>query len=501
MRSPTEAEIQALGEDLGFDLTDTEVEEFRELVVESLGAFETIEKYGDTPAEKRMQTARAAEAWRPDDEEDPLNAWVTRCLVEGSDDGPLADLEVGLKDSISLAGVEMTCGSKVLEGHVPDVDATIVSRLLDAGATITGKTNMDDMALTGAGFSSAYGPTLNPQDSDYLAGGSSGGSAIAVATGDVDLAIGCDQGGSIRAPASWSGVVGHKPTYGLVPYKGIVGLDNTIDYTGPMAQDVRTCARALTVMAGKAPGDPRQPDTVPTEDYEAALEADDVAELSIGVLEEGFTQPDAEEGVNEVVEETLANLEEHGATVDQVSIPMHTDAWDFNTVTLAQGLLKLVEGEGVGQGWKGWYNTSFVDAFSKLRRGHGHEFPTSVKQTLLLGSYISEYYPSYYAKAMNLREELTRRYDEALEEYDLLAMPTTPQTAKKHIPDQDRFQFVERAWKSLTNTSPFNMSGHPALSVPAGEYGGLPVGLMFVGRKFEDATVLRAGHEVEALQD
>lgn len=498
MRPPTKSEIRELGEELNFDLTDEEVAEFHELVSSSFGAFETVDEYGDTEAERKAESSRSTESWRPARDENPQNGWITRCEVIGSEDGPLAGLDVGLKDSISLAGVEMTCGSAVLEGYVPDVDATIVTRLLDAGATIIGKTNMDDMALTGAGFSSAYGPTLNPRDSDYLAGGSSGGSAVVVVNGDVDLAIGCDQGGSIRAPASWSGVVGHKPTYGLVPYSGIVGLDNTIDYTGPMARDVETCAKALTVMAGKAPGDPRQPETVPTEDYGAALDGD-ISDLSIGVLEEGFTRPDSEAGVNEVVRETVDTINDRGADVESCSVPMHDDAWDLNTVTLAEGLLNLIEGEGVGYGWKGWYNTSFVDMFSNARRARGHEFPTSVKQTLLLGKYVTEMYPSYYAKAMNLREELTRRYDESLEEYDLLAMPTTPQTAKEHIPDQSRFQFAERAWKSLTNTSPFNMSGHPAVTVPAETHDGLPVGLMFVGRPFDDATVLNAAHAVETL--
>jgi len=384
-----------------------------------------------------------------------------------------------------------------MEGYVPDFDATIVSRLLNAGGRIVGKTNMDDMAATGNGHSSAFGPTLNPHDDEYLAGGSSGGSAIAVATGDADVTIGGDQGGSIRVPAAWTGVVGLKPTYGLVPYTGIVGLDNMVDHAGPLAKDVRTVARTLTVLAGKDPKDPRQPDSVPVDDYEASLDGV-VDGLSIGVVQEGFNWPQSESEVNSSVRGGLDDLEDLGASVEEVSIPMHRDAEDIYAVVLSEAYVPLYQSEGLGWSSKGWHDTSWADAFGKFRRAQGGDLPPSVKVTLLLGAYVSDQYHSkYYAEGMNLVTELTDIYDDILATYDLLAMPTSPHNPYKYVPDQTRAEFLDDAWTMNANTCPFNLTGHPAISVPVEPEGELPVGLMLVGSEFDDSTVLNAANALE----
>jgi amidase len=360
---------------------------------------------------------------------------------------------------------------------------------------------MDDMAFTGNGHSSAFGPTLNPHDDDHLSGGSSGGSAIAVATDEVDLAIGSDQGGSIRVPAAWSGIIGHKPTHGLVPYTGCVGIENTIDHAGPLASNVESAAKALSVIAGKDPSDPRQPQSVPSETYEEAL-SEDIQDLSIAVVREGFNQPNHDPDVNESVYSAIDTLREEGAIAEDVSLPMHADAADVYTVALAEGFAAAISGEGVGHNWKGWYNTSWVDSFGKYRRAQGGDFPPSVKLTLLTGAYTSDrYHSKYYAEAMNLRAELTKKYEELLSEYDLIAMPTTPTTANKYVSDQNRFEFIADAWGCLANTCVFNMTGHPSLSMPVEPKGGLPVGLMLTGRQFDDATVLEAGYALEQAQD
>lgn len=267
---------------------------------------------------------------------------------------------------------------------------------------------MDDMAFTGNGHSGAFGPTLNPHDDNHLNGGSSGGSAIAVATGEVDAALGSDQGGSVRVPASWSGVVGHKPTHGLVPYTGCVGIENTIDHAGPLVPDVRSAAQTLSVLAGRDSNDPRQPQSVPTEQYEESLDGC-VEDLSIAVLTEGFNQPDAEAGVNESVRAGIDALAGAGATTTTESLPMHMDAADIYTVALAEGFAAAISGEGVGHNWRGQYDTSWVDSFGKARRAQGGDFPPRVKLTLLAGAYTSDQYHSKYcAEAMNLRAELTK---------------------------------------------------------------------------------------------
>jgi len=493
-REPTAAEVRALGEELHLDLTDAEVEAFCELLADGLDAYETVDTY---TTRGRTQPGRRLDAGDRARENDPLNAWITRCAIPGAEEGSLAGWDVAVKDNVAVAGVEMTCGSHVMEGYVPDVDATVVTRLLEAGAEIVGKTNMDDMAFTGNGHSSAFGPTLNPHDPERLAGGSSGGSAIAIATGEVDAALGADQGGSIRVPAAWSGVVGHKPTHGLVPYTGIAGIENTIDHVGPLAPDVESAARMLTVLAGKDPDDPRQPDAVPTERYEGILEGNPET-FSVAVVEEGYDRPESDERVNESVRDALASLESAGATVDSVSVPMHDDAVDIYSVALAEGTVASFRGENVGRNWQGWYNTSWVEAFGKFRRAQGGDFPPSFKYTLLLGAYTSEqYHSSYYARAMNLRREVRTAYDEVLAEYDLLAMPTAPQLPREYVPDQDIFAFIDDAWGSLANTCQFNATGHPAASVPVGDVDGLPVGVMFVGEHFEDATVLDACYALE----
>ena len=494
IQPPTPAEIREKAAEHHIDLSDEEVEDFAAAIEETLEGYARLDEIPE-PRRRTEYTERDS-GYVPGPEEDPLNAFVTKCEVEGADSGELAEYTVGLKDNIALAGVRMTAGSKLFQDYVPSTDATIVTRLLDAGATITGKLNMEDMAFSGSGELSATGPVLNPRDADHIAGGSSSGSAAAVVNGDVDVAIGGDQGGSIRIPSAWSGGVGHKPTHGLVPYTGVVGLGHSFDHVGPMTTNVEDAARVMDVIAGKDPLDPRQGVVEPTE-YAQALSGN-ADELTIGVVEEGFGHEQSEPGVDEAVRDALEELAAAGAEMRDVSIPMHLDGMPIWNAIVMEETTALVRDEGVGHYGKGLYDTQFAEAFGKARRANADDYLTTVKLTLILGQYMAdEYRGHYYAKAMNLRRELAAAYDEVFSEVDVLAMPTTPQTAHEVSDDLSRLEVIDRALNMLTNTAPFDVSGHPAISVPAGEADGLPVGLMFVGREFEDDAVLDAGYAYE----
>jgi len=489
IRPPTEKELHEQAESYYMSLSDAEFEDFASIIEERLAAYERLDEL--SPSTPHLEyTDRDPNPSNPKD--DPLNAFATQCEVEGANGGPLDGYDIGLKDNVCLAGIEMRVGSKLFEGFVPSTDATIVTRMLGAGATITGKLSMEDMAHSGSGNISAGGPVLNPYDDEYLAGGSSSGSAAAPGNGDVDVAIGGDQAGSIRIPAAWCGIVGHKPTHGLVPYTGIAGLGRTFDHAGPMAKSVADCALVLDVIAGKDPLDPRQ-GAVETDNYAEAVQGAS-PDMTVGVVSEGFGRSETEPGVDETVRDALDSFEAAGAEVTEVSVPMHSDGLTIWSGIGTEAAAATVAGEGPGYFAAGYSDTAMMDAFGRARRAQADDFPPTLKISLLLGGYLSEQYGGhYYAKAQNLSRDLAAAYDAALSDVDVLAMPTTPQTAHAKVDDVSRRELVERGMNMLENTSPFDVTGHPAISVPAGTSDGLPVGLMFIAPEFEDATALQAG--------
>jgi amidase len=498
VRVPTAEQFREYAAEHHIEVTDDEVEDFRTLADGLLEEYERLDLLSE-PTLRAPYTDRDP-GYRPEADEDPLNAFVTKCRIEGADDGPLSGYDVGVKDTVSVAGVAMTNGSKLMPHYVPEVDATIVTRLLEAGATITGKTNMEDLSHSGSGELSATGPVSNPRDADHIAGGSSGGSAAAVVAGDVDVAIGGDQGGSIRIPAAWSGCVGHKPTHGLVPYTGVIGFGRSFDHVGPMATTTEDCARTLAVLAGEDGLDPRQRG-VEVRDYVDAL-GPDPGELTVGVLEEGFEREEAEEGVNEAVEGALEAFGDEGATVERVSVPEHDDAYAVWLAVFLEEAAAYVKSNGVGHYGKGFYDTGFATAFGAAKRARANEMPAGLKFALAMGSYLAEEYQGgYHAKAQNLRRSVAGAYDDALEGVDVLAMPTTPQTAHEVREDLSRVEAVGRAWNMLGNTAPFDITGHPATTVPCGVADGLPVGLMVVGREFADDAALAAASAFEERVD
>lgn len=496
LRPPSVDETLERLDQLGFDATREEAETFQQLVDETLETYERTDELTG-PNERRPDTYTAREDRGPvDAEADPLNAWVRRCHVEGADDGLLADRTVALKDNVSLAGIPMSCGTRILRGHTPQIDATIVTRMLDEGATITGMTNMDAFAFSGVGDTGDHGPTFNPHDSDRYAGGSSAGSAAVVGAGDVDVAIGGDQGGSIRIPAAWSGCVGHKPTHGLVPYTGIFRVDNTIDHIGPFGRDVEDVARCLEAIAGPDPLDPRQG----TQEAAAYTERvdDGVDGLTVGVLEDGFGLEPSEPAVDETVRDVIAEYETLGATVESVNVPEHADAMPVWLPLIVEGAATSLTCDGEGYGWEGFYDTDLTETLSKFQAASADDLPFNVKIAALVADYVSDrYHGGFYGKAQNLRRSFTAAYDDAFEDVDLLALPTAPVRAFEHDPDRSDADTFRHALVPALNTCAFNTTGHPAVSVPCAKPDGLPVGLMLVGPHFDDATVLAAARALE----
>lgn len=439
---------------------------------------------------------------RPPREEDPLNAILRRCRVAAEDAGAeLAGLRVAIKDSVAIAGVPLTFGSSVVDDFIPDVDAVVTDRLLRAGAEIVAITNMDYFAFSGGGDSSAYGPTLNPFNRSRTAAGSSGGSAAALYYDGIDAAIGTDQGGSIRAPSAWCGVLGLKPTHSLVPYTGIAGIDATFDHAGPMTRTVTGMARIMNVIAGADPSDPRQAGEVKTDDYLRAVEAapDNLSGLRVGVVVEGFGEAvGAEPGVVEAVRGVAGQLRELGAEVRDVSIPEHETAGAVAFAGFIEGITSLLTGGGNGYHWRGRYWPGLADALAEAMRERAAQLSPQIKVALMVGLHLRrEHAGGVYARAQNARPDLIAAHDRALEGCDVLLMPTTPGVAHVHDPDMSVHDRVMRGWALLANTSPTDMTGHPALSMPAAESDGLPVGAMIIGRRFEDARLLSVARTFE----
>ena len=487
LRIPTADDLRQLAAANDFSLSPDEAADFAELMPAMFEALNGLD-LAPAPAEPRKYTDRDPGA-RPATHDDRFNAFIRRCRVVGAPSGKLAGKRIGIKDNIGVAGVPMTCGSSVMEGYVPERDATLVARILDAGGVIVAKTNLDNFAFSGGGDTSSFGPTRNPHHLDHLAGGSSGGSAAALYYDDIDLTIGGDQGGSIRIPASWCGVVGLKPTHSLVPYTGCSGIDPTFDHAGPMGRTVADVALMLEVIAGADPDDPRQREVV-VNPYTQAL-GHGVADKRIAVVREGFGLPVSEPDVDVAVNHAVEALREMGATVDEVSIPAHREADRIVWGLIAEGAAALVHGNGVGYHFKGYYDAGFASAFGRFRKAQGDDLPPTLKLVTIIGSYLNRrYHGRLYAKAQQLRPALRAAYDAVLDRYDALAMPTTPMKAHRYRPNLRPGEIITHGFAMTVNTAPFDMTGHPSISVPCAMSGGLPVGLMLTGRQFDEMALI-----------
>ena len=492
VKTPTLDDLARIATSYSLSLAPQDLESFRGLMAGMLASYARLDELTEPTLPVKYPRSPG---FRPQPEDNPLGAWYWRTELKGAPSGPLAGKTVAIKDNVCVAGVPMMNGSSVLEGYVPEIDATVVTRILDAGGTILGKAVCENLCFSGGSHTSATGPVRNPHDPSRSAGGSSSGSAALVAAGEVDLAIGGDQGGSIRMPSCWCGIYGLKPTYGLVPYTGIFPIELTLDHTGPMARTVADLALLLEVIAGPDGLDPRQSAGLKGEAYTRALPGD-VRGLRLGIVQEGFGWEGlSEKDVDDCVTEAAQAFERLGAEVRTVSIPRHRDGRHvWSAIAIEGSTMLMVLGNGMGTNWKGHYTTSLLDAYARGRLTRANDLSETVKLVMLLGRYMQDHYHGrYYAKAQNLARSLTAAYDAALRNCDLLVMPTLPLKATPIPPaGASREEYTDRALQMLPNTCPFDVTGHPALNVPCGMSGGLPVGMMLIGRIGDDATVLRA---------
>lgn len=498
VQRPTFSQLKDIVEELGMHMPDERIREFHEVMQGTLDAYDVVDAMPDyLPPVLYPRTAGV----RPPAEENPLNAWYVKTEVRGAPRGPLQGRTVVLKDNVCLAGVPMMNGASTLKGYTPDVDATIVTRLLDAGATIVGKAHCEYFCLSGGSHTNATGPVHNPHKMGHTAGGSSSGSGALVGGGFVDMAIGGDQGGSIRMPAAFCGCYGMKGTHGLVPYSGVMPIETTIDHTGPMTQNVMDNALMLEVIAGADGLDPRQYDVV-TDRYTASV-TKGVSGLRIGVVKEGFGHDVSEPVVDQKVRAAAETLRQMGASVDEISVPWHLKGPAIWTPIAVEGLTnQMMHGNGMGTGWEGLYTTSLLD-FHANWRSRADELSDTLKICMFIGQYYQKHHRGhYYAKSQNLSRQLREEYNKVLTGYDLLLMPTVPMTAPAIPPaDADLATWCARAFEMIVNTAPFDVSGHPAMAVPCGMANGLPVSMMLVGRRYDESTIYRAAGAFEAAGD
>lgn len=495
VRPPTIEELQEIARSFGMQLTSKDAASFRGLMAGSIASYNRLD---ELPEPRLPVKYPRAPGHRPQPDENPLNAWYWKTDISGASGGVLAGKRVAIKDNICVAGVPLMNGSRVLEGYVPELDATVVTRILDSGGTIAGKAACEDLCFSAGSHTCATGPIRNPYNLEYSAGGSSGGSAALVASGEVEMAVGGDQGGSIRTPACWCGVYGLKPTWGLVPMTGGMPISYSVDHCGPICNSVENVARLLTAIAGPDQHDPRTCNAR-TGDYLGALNRG-VRGFRVAVLREGFGHPTNDARTTATDATVLAAIGEFtrlGATVEEISIPLHYDGPHIWTGVILEGAAEMmIKGFAMGNNWMGYYTTSLLEAFACGWTSRPDDVSETVKLVLLLGEYMHrQYHNRYHAKAQNLRVLLRNAYDAALETYDLLAMPTIPFPATRIPPaDASRELYVDAALNMQQNTCPFDVSGHPAFTIPCGKVEGLPVGVMLVGKHFDETTLIAAGN-------
>jgi aspartyl-tRNA(Asn)/glutamyl-tRNA(Gln) amidotransferase subunit A len=414
---------------------------------------------------------------------------------------PLLGIPVALKDLVSLAGGQATAGSRILEGYRSPYDAHITERLHDAGAVVLGKTNMDEFAMGSSTEHSAFGPTANPWDLDRVPGGSSGGSAAAVAAYHVPLGIGTDTGGSIRQPAALCGVVGMKPTYGRVSRYGIVAFASSLDQIGPFARDARDAAALLHAIAGRDARDSTSAPVDVSDDLVRLPSSDDEAAAwlrgkRLGLPKEYFLAG-MEPGVEARIREAVAALEAAGATVEEVSLP-HTDYGlaTYYIVAPAEASANLARYDGVRFGYSVRGGDDYLANYLATR---GQGFGAEVKRRIMLGTYAlsAGYYDAFYLKAQKVRTLIKRDFDRLWEQgFDALLAPTSATVA---FPFGARMADPVSMYLSDACTLPVNMAGLPGVSIPCGLSDGLPVGLQLIGAAWSEAELLRAARAYEGI--
>jgi|SRR5581483_3249618 aspartyl-tRNA(Asn)/glutamyl-tRNA(Gln) amidotransferase subunit A len=408
---------------------------------------------------------------------------------------PLMGMPLAIKDNICTEGVLTTCASRILGNFVPPYDATVIAKLREQGYLLLGKTNLDEFAMGSSTENSAFGPSRNPWNLQYVPGGSSGGSAAAVAADECAAALGSDTGGSIRQPAAFCGVVGLKPTYGRVSRYGLVAFASSLDQIGPITKCVADAAMLLGIIAGHDPRDSTSAD-VPVPDYLKVLKRKDLRKVRIGVPVEYFAEG-LDPEVDRAVKDAIGELKKLGGEIKEIKLP-HTDAAiaTYYVIATAEASSNLARYDGVKYGLRAKQAKDLLELYMKTRQeGFGPE----VKRRIMLGTYAlsAGYYEAYYGKAQAVRTLIRRDFDAAFKEVDLIVTPVTPTPA---------FQLGEKIddplqmYLSDIYTISVNLAGVPAISLPCGfSKAGLPIGLQIIGRPFEEEMVIRAAHAYEQI--
>jgi amidase len=495
--APTADEIVDIGSRDWLDISAEEAEGLAPVVSDLLAMTSDLLALPDS--ERRQQRSKRSPGRRPTKDEDPFNAFTRALTLEDRPHGLLAGRRVGTTDNIDVAGIP-TGNASATTPYTPSEDAVVVERILAAGGHIVGKLNMDDYASGATGETSTYGPALNPIDPTCSAGGSSSGSGAAVRCGAVDFALGGDQGGSARIPASFCGVVALKATHGLIPIHGMTHLGHSLDHVCPMASSVEDTALLLRVIAGSDWRDPQCPN--PQSERSDRIEQLDGRCLRIGLVRESMPHDRCDAQVIANTIRTLSRLE-HFGVVDEVSVPL----WEYGSA-ITQTILAFIAGdmirsEGEARDHFGVINVERLESFATKRRTEGALFPPYIKTWLLASRYMQEQYDALpYATLHNLRLRLRRNIDDILRQYDILVTPTTPTTAPRLLNrDAGAAAVVHRVLDSAPyNTAPLNLSGHPALAVPNGvDNAGMPTSLQIIGRPFSESLVLSVGRAVEDM--
>ena len=485
-----EARIRRLAEASGLAIDADEAEQYAEATRGYVGAIAALASFPEpeppAPVDRPYR--------RPSPAENPLGAWRVVSSIRERPAGRLSGKTIAVKDNICVAGLPLTGGASVVEDFVPDEDATVVARVLAEGAELEGIAVCEYFSASGGSHTSASGPVHNPHRRGHTSGGSSSGCGALVGAGAVDLALGCDQGGSIRVPSSYCGIVGMKPTWGLVPYTGILSIDTHIDHVGPMTRTVEDNALLLEVIAGPDGSDPRQAGVVPAQ-YTAAL-GEGVAGLRVGLLQEGFGGCDP--GVADSVRDAAERLRAQGASVEEVSIPEHLPFAVLVTPFLILGAMSAIRSGGYARQDLSPVPRGLPEAFASVL-ARSRELSPNVKAMMLALAEIERTgeAAAVYARAKRQREYARAVYDDVLSRFDALLMPTTTMVAPPLCDENASvLESIASIGHGMQNTGQFDVTGHPALSVPCGTSSGLPVGAMLVGRCFDEATLYRLAEGV-----
>jgi amidase len=499
LRPPTSEQVAGYAKLHHLHLTDADAENMLASITGSLEPMNAIEE-ADEPSIPLKHPYRDP-GRAPREGEDPYNAFIRYCEVRGADSGPLHGKTLGVKDCIAVAGVPTTNGGRRTPAVVPTEDAVVVERLLDAGVTITGKTNLEDMAL-GLGEGSAFGAAKNPVNPTRSTGGSSSGSGAAVAAGLVDLALGADEGGSVRIPAAWCGLVGMKATHGLVPSYGLSYMDHTLDHIGPMTKTVADNALMLEIMAGSDWRDPQWVRASPTPGSYTATASRGVRGLRVGIIAEALEPIGSTPDVLSAFESGVKQLAALGAQVREVSVPLWGMSGAMLTGALTTGLYAMTTSYGLGYGHLGRVDPAVLAANGAQMQLQADELPWMLKTQLVLSEYLRDAYQLVpVAKAHNLRLELRRQISALFDEVDVLVTPTTPEVAFELLDERStQFEMALRMQMSgVANTCPLDLTGHPALTVPCGTGAAdMPVGLQLIGPHFGEEQLYAAGFALEA---